>query len=405
MVKSFTEDAASSSVASNGNSSQPPTSLSASLTEATALISAGKPDDAVPLLASLQERISTSALFSSNESLEDVATSSLPPLAVEFHLASAVMSLRTSSSVGRRSNVVRSSELFHAFLRTLDDLGDILGPDLAKDYRVVLDEEADGNGGDSDAPATRGPPRRSAPENRDAKIARFRARKAAEEERARLSALRERRGRMGLDDEEELDGHDMEGVNRSLAIADLRRMAAEALDEIRSGAREMEMLEMAVQMEQMRAVEGRYRPSGQGGDTPHVGPSPPGRRPPHPQNGRGMQVTRVTQDPVTGQLQLKKEEIKSQVFRPGWNQPTMSLAEYGDREVTQAIEREARQKVAEEENKGKPRRYEQLVRDGMEDDANLVDASAKLDRDWDDWKDENPRGSGNKMADKGDRNF
>mmetsp|Transcript_11876 Transcript_11876/g.34819 ORF Transcript_11876/g.34819 Transcript_11876/m.34819 type:complete len:84 (+) Transcript_11876:31-282(+) len=83
----------------------------------------------------------------------------------------------------------------------------------------------------------------------------------------------------------------------------------------------------------------------------------------------------------------------------------MSRAECGDREVTKAIEREARQKVAEEENKGKPRRYEQLVRDGMEDDANLVDASAKLDRDWDDWKDENPRGSGNKMADKGDRNF
>jgi hypothetical protein len=41
----------------------------------------------------------------------------------------------------------------------------------------------------------------------------------------------------------------------------------------------------------------------------------------------------------------------------------------------------------------------------MEDDANLVDASAKLDRDWDDWKAENPKGSGNKMGDVGDRNF
>ena len=43
--------------------------------------------------------------------------------------------------------------------------------------------------------------------------------------------------------------------------------------------------------------------------------------------------------------------------------------------------------------------------DGLEDDKDLVDASAKLDRDWDDWKDENPRGSGNKMGDRGDRNF
>jgi immunoglobulin-binding protein 1 len=49
--------------------------------------------------------------------------------------------------------------------------------------------------------------------------------------------------------------------------------------------------------------------------------------------------------------------------------------------------------------------YEQLVKDGMEDDEKLVEASAKLDREWDDWKEENPRGSGNKMSERGDRNF
>jgi hypothetical protein len=37
---------------------------------------------------------------------------------------------------------------------------------------------------------------------------------------------------------------------------------------------------------------------------------------------------------------------------------------------------------------------EQLRKDGQEDDADLVDASAALDRQWDDFKDENPRGSG-----------
>jgi hypothetical protein len=118
-----------------------------------------------------------------------------------------------------------------------------------------------------------------------------------------------------------------------------------------------------------------------------------------------LQLTHITKDALTGQLHVKKEEIRSKVFQPGWNQPTMSLEEFGEREYQAAIEREERQKKAETEQKNAPRRYEQLVKDGLEDDHDLVDASAKLDRDWDDWKDANPRGSGNKMANRGDKNF
>ncbi|EJK64024.1 hypothetical protein THAOC_15286, partial [Thalassiosira oceanica] len=69
------------------------------------------------------------------------------------------------------------------------------------------------------------------------------------------------------------------------------------------------------------------------------------------------------------------------------------------------IARGEAQRAAEEEAKSRPRRYEQLVKDGMEDDDKLVEASAELDRKWDDWKEENPRGSGNKMKERGDRNF
>ena len=83
----------------------------------------------------------------------------------------------------------------------------------------------------------------------------------------------------------------------------------------------------------------------------------------------------------------------------------MSLEQLAEKEVREAIEREAKQKAAEDLAKAGPRRYDQLVKDGMEDNQELVDASAKLDREWDDWKDDNPRGSGNKMGDRGDRNF
>jgi immunoglobulin-binding protein 1 len=73
--------------------------------------------------------------------------------------------------------------------------------------------------------------------------------------------------------------------------------------------------------------------------------------------------------------------------------------------MKEAMERDARQKESEAGRMNEPRRYEQLVKDGMEDDADLVDASAALDRNWDQFKDENPRGMGNKRGDVGDRNF
>jgi hypothetical protein len=116
-------------------------------------------------------------------------------------------------------------------------------------------------------------------------------------------------------------------------------------------------------------------------------------------------LTHITQNPATGQLDIRREEMRGRVFQPGWNQPTMRLDEWAEIEVRRAREREARQAAAEIQIRTQPRRYDQLVKDGMEDDQDLVDASAALDRKWDDFKDENPRGSGNKRGDVGDRNF
>lgn len=42
------------------------------------------------------------------------------------------------------------------------------------------------------------------------------------------------------------------------------------------------------------------------------------------------------------------------------------------------------------------RRYDQLEADGDEDNEELVEQATYHDRDWDNWKDENPRGAGNK---------
>ena len=143
------------------------------------------------------------------------------------------------------------------------------------------------------------------------------------------------------------------------------------------------------------------------------------------QQQQPMSMTQITQNPLTGELEYTKQtlsngqlksapsqstiphrqNIKEGIFKPSWNLPTMSLDELADKERSEAIQRSEQQKLAEEQAIYKPKRYDQLVKDGLEDVEELVEASAKLDREWDDWKEENPKGCGNKMSERGDRNF
>jgi len=97
-------------------------------------------------------------------------------------------------------------------------------------------------------------------------------------------------------------------------------------------------------------------------------------------------------DATSGHLVSRKEQIKAGVFQPGHRQPTMSLEEFADMEVADALARAQRQKDAPPP----PRRIKQLEDDGDEDDERLVEEAAYLDRSWDQFKDENPKGCGNK---------
>lgn len=87
-----------------------------------------------------------------------------------------------------------------------------------------------------------------------------------------------------------------------------------------------------------------------------------------------------------------RETVK--VFGTHIAPPTMSVEEFGDLQVQELQERAQREAEAP---KG-PRRYKQLLEEGEEDDADLVDKATEEDRRWDDWKDNNPRGWGNKMG-------
>jgi len=383
---------------------------------------------AIKILENIQDQIQRSSLFSTNESLDDVQSSSLVLIATEYHLGKAYLQLPTTitalpasasinnSSIIRNKHVRKALEFFHLFLERCDVLEGLLEDAVTKDYRSILlthQNNDDDNDDDNDIDGTlthKTPihtsrmPSPSSHSNRDTKIARYRQTQTLKSQTAHLNALLSQRQRLQLASHEDLDGHDEDTLRRSLSISMLNLYSVDCLEELTNCGRELEMLAMAVQRESQRNSMAHHtgnHNSDSANSTHHTHDTR--QRP--PQTRKPLNLTHVTQSASTGQLIFRKEQIQSTIFRPSWNQPTMTLEELAEKEVAEATIRSEKQAEAEEVARKGPRRYDQLVKDGLEDDADLVEASAVLDRKWDDWKDANPRGSGNKMGDRGDRNF
>jgi immunoglobulin-binding protein 1 len=353
------------------------------------------PSDSVAILTSLQHDIAARSLFSSNESVDDISSRSLSLLTLEHYLAVSYCSLSVPRDqiADRQKHIQSACDLWVSFLHRLEQL-ELLSDDDQEQYRTLMEIS------DREHAATTLPP----PANRNVKIARFRVKQEAEQERQRLQSLLQRRGRLGVSADDEMDGHDEDSLERTVALTTVQIAKSEALEEWSSALRELPMIAMMVKAQEDR--QGRDRYHGKLMDTREREREPSSASASSSSAPSGpLKLTHITQNGMTGELHIRKEELQSQVFRAGWNQPTMSLEELGDREVAAAMERDEKQKVAEAGNKLKPRRYEQLIKDEMEDDADLVDASAALDRQWDEFRDANPRGSGNKRGDVGDRNF
>jgi hypothetical protein len=82
----------------------------------------------------------------------------------------------------------------------------------------------------------------------------------------------------------------------------------------------------------------------------------------------------------------KNLNIREKVFRNP-NMPTLTLAEFADREMARMKEDEEKQKEY------------QLNKSGSDsEDDEVANKKTYKAREWDDWKDLNPKGSGNKMG-------
>lgn len=400
--------------------------------------------NAISLLLNLHGRTSRDgSLASSNEILEDVPTSSLELLGVEYHLGRAHLMLPQSTPddgdncgspqsaiVRRRKNVKTAIEYYFAFLKGLERLGEnMLESETLVEYHRLLDNDVDdddddndGNMNDNQLPRRLMNSRGSNPAlMRDMKIRHYQRKKAIETRKQQYQSQLQRRSRLKLSNDDILDGYDSENLVRAYHIETLRHYAENSLGEISSSMLELEMLQMSIRMNSSCSDSN----SGNGNDSRMATNQRTATTTStqQQQQQQPLQMTQIVKNPLNGELVLlpmhasngqlvntttsiiKRTDIANTIFRPSWNLPTMSLQQLGDIEHADAIRRSEMQQIVESQAMFQPRRYDQLVRDGMEDDDNLVEQSAKLDREWDDWKDENPKGCGNKMSERGDRNF
>eukprot|EP00981_Chlorochromonas_danica_P007036 scaffold1534_cov158-Ochromonas_danica.AAC.8 len=220
----------------------------------------------------------------------------------------------------------------------------------------------------------------TAEDRRMAKIEKFKREKAMKQRIAELERL--------LILNESGDSIDYEEEQREVYLLMMKSYAGESLDNLEMLEEEIKMLE--IREEQLKLEESRTGKQKQDGTKKEDEGWRSTQYPTLDPNRPGISVTKTVK--VGDQILMSRETVK--VFGTHIAPPTMSVEEFGDLQVQELQERAQREAEAP---KG-PRRYKQLLEEGEEDDADLVDKATEEDRRWDDWKDNNPRGWGNKMG-------
>ncbi len=348
--------------------------------------------------------IRTNAVFSSNETLRDLSTRRLSYLLVPLRLAELQDRIRVDLSGGpgpRLGLLERADGYLGEFLQrcTAHQLPDDVDKEryasfLEGDVAAVTGGDGGRNGGTS----------RGSPEvKRERKLQSYQRHRKAQKRIAEILEIRARRKsrrsrRQGgssasavvdTGDNDDDDDDDDDDLERERVLLVLRSGVRDALDMLVSHQRELPMLR------HMMKMMGGARAGAAGGQRadPRVRAKKEREREAQRirdyENRPGLSLTHIGPDGS-----VRKEQLKAQVFRPGWRQPTMSLDELAEIEVRDAVARKARQDAAEASDDRPGMKMKELEAAGKEDDLELVDKATQRDRQWDNWKDMNPRGYG-----------
>lgn len=205
------------------------------------------------------------------------------------------------------------------------------------------------------------------------KIARYKEEKAT---RAKIADMRDKIVRMAVTSEEG-EEDDMESVERDLTLAEINLSLTTTAEELGIARDEVLLLKNAPVL----PPRGDAREAGLAGYSEKLDVMAPSRS-----GGPLISATGKPLRPfiITGS---KRQEILNGVFRPGHTLPTMSLDEYLDREFERGniLSGGGPQAVVEEVEKSEA----------------VEEAEMYKARGWDDYKDANPRGWGNKGYNRG----
>ncbi|KAK5107884.1 hypothetical protein LTR62_000594 [Meristemomyces frigidus] len=309
---------------------------------------------------SIAHRIS---LFSPNESLEDISTPDLHYLLLHHRIADLLLQANPSDIDNRKANLLRAQKSFEQFLKQLDNY-DILG----KDDVALFDQYHDSPNTFSTASTT------DAAARRDAKIKRFREEKALKQ---KLEYMRSNPTVIAND----------EAAARKLCLTEIAFTVHQTFAQLESIGQELHILSLAPPspppdpqqnggFADSRARNGRGDTFNERLDHP---PFSAGLRGPGPiLDTKGKPLRPFT-------LTSKRQEFARGVFRPDHSLPTMSIDEYLEEE---------RKRGGMIDGGGPQSEVKQVV---DEDDYEAGERETMKAREWDEYVEANPKGSGNTL--------
>lgn len=357
----------------------------------------------ISTLRHCDEMVSKIGLFSSNETKDDVSTTNLKYLLVPFYLGELTEKIEKDD----RIEILKVSQIqFKEFISICEAL------------ELLPDEEIESSlQGLSDLAAIRAK-----------KIARFKRQKDAEVKLQEIKERKERRGRSlrasalssPIEAVEE-DLLDDDGEEREAWLTTITLSICKAFDFLGMLKKEEEML---VAVKEQNSQEGNDKFTRKGLDertdraemwhrnasqqAPFLKPSQPITCATFAQDviegrAKASQVHEHKHQPlifgpaslIGGKLTSERERMAAQVFQPGYRLPTMSIEEAGLKEMEMMNRWQERNvKLMEEANSSWHK--DDTRPNNNDDDDDSDDAAQEKARAWDDWKDDNPRGAGNR---------
>ncbi|KAJ1976168.1 Type 2A phosphatase-associated protein 42 [Dimargaris xerosporica] len=297
-------------------------------------------------LVQCQRMVERLALFSDNEMIDDVTTGHLEYILVPSYLGQVVVKLADQD---RKSLLLRAKAYYTQFYHLCDDYGLVTAED--KVHFKAIDENI----------------RFNAARTREGNIARYKRQK---ETAQRLKALEE------LLTQAASKSQDPEDTQREHTLLLIDSHIQQCLQELQFIQDELKMLAMREAQPPTSSADARHDrlDMDRGRLTERTGPL---------LSDKG-QVKRPFV--ITNQ----REELRAGVFKPSWRLPTMSVDQYLELE---------RQRGGIIEGGGQEPSEDNGHREAQLDaDAQAQDAETMKQRQWDDFKDDNPRGWGNRKG-------